>query len=487
VLLVLALDEREGLDERDRRRLDREIGARRVEAGERDERRVLRRWLEEAPSAPLRDRFRRVRASLGLLSAVLAGLGLFFGWASASALLQLEVHDGRVNIVLCVGLLVVVPLLLLGLAGLGAVWSARVEWGEGPLGRGGWRRWAFLRAAMAVLPEAARRDAEVVLGRVGMGERLYARVRRAQLFVWSQILGLAFAAGALAATLAFVVFTDLAFGWSTTLDVDASLVHRMAATLAGPWQWLWPGAVPSLDLVETTRYFRIAPLNDSEVHFIDPIRFGGWWPFLVMALAVYALVPRCLALGFGWLWLGRECGRALAETPGVDRLLERLTTPTVETRAEEAEGGVGHAPRGTVVRVKAEEWLDRVGGSAPWVIGWAEPVEDDALFALLGTDRLQIRDAGGRRTLEEDAERIAEIAAGQGGVGLCVRAYEPPVLEVIDFLADLRAAVGPRRELIVWLLGGVPEDHAAWAHQLVILGDPGLVVAALVPAEEAPG
>ena len=133
----------------------------------------------------------------------------------------------------------------------------------------------------------------------------------------------------------------------------------------------------------------------------------------------------------------------------------------------------------------AADWLARHGSPPPWVICWAEPVEDDTLFALLGTDRLQIRDAGGRRTLAEDAERIAEVAAGEGGIGLCVRAYEPPVLEVVDFLADLRAAVGPGRALVVWLLGGGAEEHTAWAHQLTHLGDPALVLAELGSAEGA--
>ena len=46
---------------------------------------------------------------------------------------------------------------------------------------------------------------------------------------------------------------------STTLRVDATTAHRVTATLALPWAWFWPDAVPSLELIERTRFFRIAP------------------------------------------------------------------------------------------------------------------------------------------------------------------------------------------------------------------------------------
>ena len=45
--------------------------------------------------------------------------------------------------------------------------------------------------------------------------------------------------------LALVVFTDLAFGWSTTLDLDAASLHRVVEALSTPWRELIPAARPS--------------------------------------------------------------------------------------------------------------------------------------------------------------------------------------------------------------------------------------------------
>ncbi len=476
VALVLALEEREQQDERDRRRLDREIGARH---GDRNAARgltLLRRWLAEAPGPSTRERIERVAASLSLFRWLLVAVGAFLGWAAASALLRIEMHAGRINIVLCLGLLVLLPLVMLAFACLGAAWSLRPGAAAGGT-RGGWRRFGLARLAMRLVSPSVRDDLEILLGRFTAHAQLYGRVQRAQLLVWSQWLGLAFSGGALVATLLFVVFTDLAFGWSTTLDVEAELVHRLARTAATPWTAIWPAASPSLELVEATRHFRLA--SDDHTHAIDPILFGGWWPFLVMSLLFYALVPRALTTGFMSLLLSRESARAIALTPGVERLLERLTTPLIESQAPRAEGALGRTEPGLVSEVEAREWLRREAAAEPLIVRWAAASDDRELAALLGSEKLQIRDAGGRRNLAQDAELVRASGAATGGVALCVRAFEPPVLDVLDFLSELRRAIGSERGLAVFLMGGDADDHDAWRHKLASLGDPHLVVARL--------
>jgi hypothetical protein len=478
IALVLALEERDQQDERDRRRLDREIGARALADSQAVGLELLRVWLDEAPSLGLRARLERVRTSLSLLRWIFVGVGLFLGWATAAMLLQFEVHAGRINIVICVALLVLVPLGMLVLACAGAFWPSREGAGNRAATGGfvlAWRRLALARLAMSLLSASVRADVEILLGRMTAHARLYARVERAQLFVWSQWLGLAFGVGALVATLVFVVFTDLAFGWSTTLDVQAESVHRVVSILSAPWASLWPSASPSLDLVETTRHFRVAA--DEHIHFVDPIRYGGWWPFLVASLLFYGLLPRVVVAGLGTRWLGREVGIAIALSPGVDRLIDRLTTPIIETQATTFEAEIGHAEAGLAPVVNAGDWIRDRGGERPMLIRWAEASDDATLMESLGAPHLQVRDAGGRRSLPEDADLVTSVGAGVGGAVLCVRGFEPPVLEVLDFLTDLRSAIGRERALMVLLVGGTSVDNEAWRHKLMGLGDPGLSVA----------
>ena len=480
--LALALEEREGLEERDRRRSDREAHAALesalVGASIADRRALIRHWLAFAPSSAAKQRIRRVRSTLRGLRGLLFGIGLFVGWATAAALLRFEVHAGRINIVLFLGIVVLLPFATVLLAAIGVTLFSRghesAEPGAGV--QGGWRSQVLARGAMAALPESLRADFDVLLGRLSAHDRLYARVQRMQLFVWSQWIGVAFSLGALAAFLGFVVFTDLAFGWSTTLDVEASKIHAFVEILASPWASIWPEASPSLDLVETTRHFRIAT-NDPHVHFIDPIRYGAWWPFLVMMLVVYTLIPRLLLLGMSALCLRTEVAAAIFATPGVERLVERIWSPIVETRAPEVEAPLGQSGEGQVGLIAWEDWLERTSRStneSMLAIAWAESISDEALILLCGGDDVRIRDAGGRRSLAEDAEVIRAAADSPGAVAIFVRAYEPPMLDTLDFLADLRRATGNPRPLVIGLLGGTTEDAETWRRKLFTLGDPGL-------------
>ena len=112
--------------------------------------------------------------------------------------------------------------------------------------------------------------------------------------------------------MALITFTDLAFGWSTTLDVLSSEVHRIVQRWSWPWSWFWPSAVPSLDLVDATRFFRI---TETEVISEDASRFGQWWPFVMASIAIYGFVPRAVSY---WI-ASQRCARAVGVASQTNR------------------------------------------------------------------------------------------------------------------------------------------------------------------------
>jgi hypothetical protein len=477
--LALALDDRNGRDERDRRRLDREIGARITSEHGLG---LLRSWLAQAPAESLKARMSRVRASLIGLGGLLAAAGLFLGWAAASALLSIEVHEGRINIVLAVVLLVLIPLVTLLVSLIGWLSSLRSPDSANSRSLGEVIRGATLgRLVLGLMAPRVRQDVEVVLGRLTTHKRLYARVERGQLMRWSQTLGLGFGIGALVATFAFVVFTDLAFGWSTTLDIAAEDVHRWVRIMAAPWAALWPAASPSQELVESTRFFRVNV--DKQIHVVDPILYGGWWPFLVMAISCYCVLPRALAAIVISEWHHREIGRAMGLTPGVERLVDRLTNPIVEGQALEEERDVGRAGTEILREVDREEWIAQHSTEELVVIRWADLIDDERVGAAIGTSKFRVLDAGGRQSLEDDVEVARAVAATDASVAFLVRGYEPPVLDVLDFLTLVRSKAGEERALCVFLSGAKESDLRTWQRKLATLGDPRLVVSRLRPSD----
>ncbi len=317
-------------------------------------------------------------------------------------------------------------------------------------------------------------EAGSAVGVLRANAAVYGGVQRWLIVRWSQAMGVGFHLAAVLTFVGLVAFTDLAFSWSTTIDVSPEHFHTGVMAVSVPWGWAWPEAVPSQGLVEQTRYFR--------GQAFEPQGRQGWWRFLLMLMLVYGLLPRVVAWGWAQWRLRRASGWALRQTPGVTALLGRLHNAAVKTShggddaavagsgADETTGQEGAA--GHVV----SEHDGSAGGGADdepvvWTLGWG---------GLEGEARV-----GGRQSLEEDAEAIGRAAEAvkdrAGAVRLRVRGWEPPVLDVVDFLGDLRRALGPGRTVVVEAQisegqGMGVSGVGVWRDRLRQLGDPWLTV-----------
>ncbi|WP_372987081.1 DUF2868 domain-containing protein [Marinobacter sp.] len=242
--------------------------------------------------------------------------------------------------------------------------------------------------------------------------------------------GVAFSLAGLATLLVMVVVQDLAFGWSTTLDTAASGYHSLVNNLATPWSWLWPAAVPSLELVEATRFFRAA----SGTTGIDPSRWGQWWPFVVMLWLTWTVIPRVLLLILSQGLLRHRAARLLARHPGMQALLYRMETATLDT-------GSSHNDAADLPDTRTRSRPDLLPDT-PIMICWAGAGEPELPQRLQAPDTRIFR-AGGRATLAQDDEVLAQVGdqlAGQKAPAVIVvtRSWEPPTGELHDFLETAR-------------------------------------------------
>jgi hypothetical protein len=123
--------------------------------------------------------------------------------------------------------------------------------------------------------------------------------QRAHMLWLLQAVWCVFGLGMLTGFLALLLFSDLAFGWSSTLVQDPETALSAAQWLALPWQPLWPSAVPTAEMIAATHYQRINPTAT------DPALAGQWWRFLMASLIFYNLLPRTLLAAvfyIRWRW-----------------------------------------------------------------------------------------------------------------------------------------------------------------------------------------
>jgi len=461
------------------RRRDRALGQELARAGVRDDA-VVTAWLARVrPETDEGVGPRSARALRGL-SALLAVLGAVLGSGAAGALFY---YDGThpVNVVRVLGFFVGLQLLLL--LGTSVLWLPP-RWRRGipglelvqdVLSLASPGRW--LRPLRRLLP-AKQREAAVRFGALALRHRrLYGEVERWTWLSASQLFGVAFHTGALASALALIALTDLAFGWSTTLAVDPRTLERVTHTLALPWAAWWPEAVPSAELIEATQYFRG---GDHTVQI--PMRSAPWWRFCVACMITYALLPRLVLFLFARWQLGRAVRRAFARQPAVLALRDRLEHRLVETEAEGTEAPP--TPRGSAVRPAAPA---PARGTHCTALAWSGfPLDVEASLRCAGLVADAVLRAGDG-ALADDAAAIEALRRRPAGevVAVLVKAWEPPLLELQDFLRELRAALGDGR---IVALVPVAQDAAGgpalpleaalgpWQSAVLRSGDPWLVL-----------
>jgi hypothetical protein len=317
----------------------------------------LRSWLEARREAELPEvravlpgtAFARAQR-LGIVA--LAVIGFLIGVGAASALLS---YEGQRPVNVSWYILVLVGGQFIVIIGSLIAWAVRRSRAFGAaiqditlLGRfirpmltrlGRWLQ----RQRLAHVSQEVREQVVAGKGMVKAHYALYGPVSYLAVLVPAQVFGVAFNVGVILATLSLEWFTDLAFGWGSTLNVDPHVIYHLAQGIATPWRWLFGEGVgyPSLDHVAGSRIVLKDPLS-----LLHAENLRSWRWFLVLSVFTYGMLPRLALLGAS-IYAQRHLFRRLSFTHGrTQALYARLITPRLET-------GAAVSGRGTEMAIPA--------------------------------------------------------------------------------------------------------------------------------------
>jgi hypothetical protein len=243
-----------------------------------------------------------------------------------------------------------------------------------------------------------------------------------------QLFSLLFSVGLLFALLVIVVSKDIAFSWSTTLHVTDIGFFKLLACIGFPWGDTLPSAIPSVELIEMSHYYRLGGNLDSQM-IQNADKLGAWWKYLAMVTLFYAIFLRFL------LWLGTYYGfkeqleKEFLGLDGVQKLLREFNTPFVSTEAPKVEKHL------KIVEENDKQVTHAVAKVYDTIVGWN--FSKDEILLLNDSKDItspSISSVGGNNSFKEDQE-VAKIASKS--VILYVKSWEPPTMDFIDFLEEL--------------------------------------------------
>jgi len=130
-----------------------------------------------------------------------------------------------------------------------------------------------------------------------------------------------------------VISKDIAFGWTTTIDIDSSTFYTILSTIGVWWRDFAPSAIPSIELIDMSHFFRLGEkLNSDIIQNAD--KLGAWWKFLAMATLFYSIALRSVFLIFIKYLIKKELKRELMDIDGVKTLIHDFQTPYVSTNLQ---------------------------------------------------------------------------------------------------------------------------------------------------------
>jgi hypothetical protein len=373
----------------------------------------------------------RFAGALTLLTGGLVALGVLLGTGAAQYALS---YDGThpVNVVTFLSLLILPQIGLLALIALNlAVRSVAVRRAtERSLGLAHEALLAVVRSRSGEAKPAAHAGVDL--------QALYRPAEAWRVFWGMQLFGVAFNVAAAVTALGLVSFTDLAFSWSTTLQVDAAEAHRYASALGKPF----PRLVPSLEVVEATRYYRLEGRYAGGVatRAVDLAATAAWWPYLAACLLAYGLLPRLVLALLGYVLYRRRLTRApLEEAYEVDRLLRGL--------AARGSGGQRSGSQEVAALRPAKDASPRSPGVAIiWRDApWSEEAACDFVAACTGAPPVAVVRSGADFEGRETAGRLPAA----GPIYILVDSFETLQKALIRFVRGLRESVARQRQIVL--------------------------------------
>ncbi|MFP4582716.1 MAG: DUF2868 domain-containing protein [Desulfococcaceae bacterium] len=482
-----------------------------------DRRRILRQWLTERrrlereargediplPGETASEVF-RLFAVTGLILGVLTGGGVAFSLLTYTGLQPL-------NVSVYLGILVLPQVLLLFLMLLMGL-SRKVRRLPFPSGSalisvmGGFlaRLTASARQkALRRLSGEQRETLDAVMGLIQGRRRVYGGLFHWPPFRILQLFGIGFNLGAIGATLLRIIGSDVAFGWQSTVQFSPEAAYQAVRIIALPWSWLLPAGLahPTLAEIEGSRI-----ILKEGIYHLATLDLVSWWPFLLLTLAVYGLLPRLLLWVVGWIAERRGLSRLALDHADAERVVRRMRTPRFVTEGRPSAERPAEAPVETpephfALACVADDEKARVALVPDDIFDECPEGELQSVVAgQLGypvSDRVRVN-----LDPESDRERIRAISArlarrnGTAGILIVQEAWQPPIREHFGFLKALREAVGERVRIDIGLIGrpdpatiftpAAAGDRDIWLNKIRVLGDPYLRVERLVPDGSEP-
>jgi len=256
------------------------------------------------------------------------------------------------------------------------------------------------------------------------------KVEERFLLLQLQLAGLLFSVGIFTGLLFLVSTRDIAFAWSTTLNITPQEMASFVSAFSALFHPFCPSTEISLDLIQKSHYFRLgSQIDPAMLH--NAASLGFWWKFLACAILFYNIGLRLIAFIISYYRYKKSLTSTLLEKESIKKLLYDFNQPIIQTHAQEHEEKQEQKPKTKQPTTqKSTKTFQRA-------FGWS--LSKEKMLVLSELFNIQYKEAyevGGALSLDEEEQLIA---SSRGDIVLFIPTWEIPTMEFIDFLDEIES------------------------------------------------
>lgn len=410
---------------------------------------LLQYWLTARKKECIAPPGQKIAEAQRLLHYLMLFLGLFAGGSLAGSYF---VYTGStpLNVFIYFFLFILPQLFFLILFFLGGAFS-RAHIRQGPF-------LSCIKMVFLRLHSGLSHLSKTKTQQAGLSEYVF-RLEKTKLLSWSllcssQLFGVGFSIAVVLVTLVKIATSDLAFGWQTTLDIGPEALHKVTLFLSMPWSWFLPEeyAFPSLAQIEGTRII----LKESIAN-LSSVNLRAWWPFMLMSLLIYGLLPRLILLVFT-LWKEMRWRASFTHNEEYSPIIRRMKLPTVTTQAAPIQKQPVYQPQTPRVERPPESQNDKTAVTLLIPVDISSEYTTADLSSMLSEDTIsntQVNTVTIFDDYADDMQLLQDLEASTSAVPtryiVLLEGWMVPIGEQLNFIKKMVELIVPQNLNIILL------------------------------------
>jgi hypothetical protein len=407
---------------------------------------------------------------LKLVSRLMTALFFLIGIAGAGVLFYYN-GERPINVLPILFYFVFIPVALLCISFLVMIWNRFSSSAAVPT------FFAELFKLLVSFTGGFKKNAGDALGIFQRNRALYGETGYYFIRLQFQRNSIAYVLGAISWFVLSIITTDLAFSWSSTLQLSAGNIYTLTEFLAIPWESWLPDATLSHEIIDKTQYFRAS--NEAIPSGATAQELGVWWSFLMMCMIVYGLAPRLLA----GAWFKKKFSGAVKDAAVNSeegrKLLGLINNPNYTTTPANHPKNFKDFNKVKLSSGSADLNLENCKSVLLWRLKTA-----NVDLSKINNVTDQILETGGLKTTTDDENAMQEVcerlrnAEHYEFVLILTRYWEPPDREFENFIKKLKQNTGTASINIAPVISRKSDlnevNKEDWESRVIQIGDPNI-------------